>query len=78
MYDMWKKVFGYCEIWDIFTKYYQICPRFARIISAKPCFGLQKQIPQNYLKTKLFNTDTDRMDAPKWIRIFNQKGWFEV
>ena len=31
---------------------------------------------QNYLKTRLFNTNADRTDAAKWIRNPNQKGDF--
>ena len=57
-----------------YQNYFQICHWFARIISARPCFSLQNYIPQNYLKTKLFNTDADRIDAPKWIWNPNQKG----
>ena len=29
-------------------------------------FQSAKKIPQNYLKTKLFNVDADRIDAPNW------------
>ena len=46
--------------------YFQICPLFARIISTKFYFSSPRYIPKNYLKTKLFNIDADRIDAPKW------------
>ena len=45
VYEMWKKVTDYCKNYFLryfYQIYFQICPRFARIISSKPCFSSQK------------------------------------
>ena len=45
VYEMWIKVTDYCKnkfLRHFYQIYFQICPQFARIISAKTCFSLQK------------------------------------